>query len=133
MYSNSTDPPCIPLIDTIWYPLFVFWTTFLMLGAVIIKVLPRSCSRFRYELNFAKAHAGLIRAKMAWLPELQTPEETALVIGQVGSDKALIHQEEGRLLDSMIFSIPYSKYPNDTRKCCTKLIHMKTGMVIQQI
>lgn len=99
-------PPCIatalirlgiPLIDTIGHPIR-FLDDLLNAWRSNHQGIAKELSKFRYELNFAKAHAGLIRAKMAWLPELQTPEETALVIGQVGSDKALIHQEEGRLL-----------------------------------
>jgi hypothetical protein len=52
----------------------------------------------RFDDAVAWRQAGLIRAKAAWLPRLDVPQGAALLVGQVGSDKALIHHGEGRLL-----------------------------------
>lgn len=52
----------------------------------------------RFDETIAWRQAGLIRAKAAWMPPLNVPEGTALLVGQVGSDRALIDHREGRLL-----------------------------------
>lgn len=87
----------IPLLDTIGHPVR-FLDDLLNAWRSNHAPISNMLLRFGHDLELARAQAGLIRAKMAWRPTLTAPEDTALLIGQVGSDKALIHRTQGRLL-----------------------------------
>lgn len=52
----------------------------------------------RFDDARAWQQAGLLRAKMAWAPFPELAPSTALLIGQVGSDKAMIEKHSGRML-----------------------------------
>jgi len=99
-------PPClgaaltrlgIPVIDTIGHPLR-FLDDLLNAWRTNHRAAAQALEPFRFDLAHARRQAGLIRAKMAWQPPLNAPPNTALLIGQVGNDKALIDHREGRLL-----------------------------------
>lgn len=87
----------IPLVDTIAHPLR-FLDDILNAWRSNHRAIAERLADHRYDLTNARAQAGLIRAKMAWRPRLSAPDNMALLIGQVGSDKALIHRTEGRLI-----------------------------------
>lgn len=87
----------IPLLDTIGHPIR-FLDDLLNAWRSNHAGMAGALTDFRYDVEFARAQAGLISAKMAWRPSLDVPADSALLIGQVGSDKALIHRSQGRLL-----------------------------------
>ena len=87
----------IPVIDTVGHPLR-FLEDLLNAWRTNHAQVARALEAFRFNLDDAHRQAALIRAKMAWQPTLDAPPDTALLIGQVGNDKALIHHREGRLL-----------------------------------
>ena len=99
-------PPClvasltragIPVIDTVGTPLR-FLDDVLNAWRTNRPDVHARLSAHRFDDSNAWRQAGLIRAKSAWLAPLDVPAGAALVVGQVGSDKALIHRHEGRLL-----------------------------------
>jgi hypothetical protein len=55
--------------------------------------------RRRFDIERCRATANLIRAKCAWMPGPELPDGTALVTGQVATDKAVIDRTTGRFLD----------------------------------
>lgn len=99
-------PPCviaslgragIPVIDTIGTPLR-FLDDILNAWRSTDEEVHRRLRAFEFDDALAWQQAGLVRAKMAWSPSEPLPPDTALVLGQVGTDKALIHRGEHRLL-----------------------------------
>lgn len=55
-----------------------------------------------YEINLDDhciPRANLLRAKVTWMQKLSLPPGTALITGQVATDKALICQQSGRFLN----------------------------------
>lgn len=87
----------IPVIDTVGTPLR-FLDDVLNAWRTNRTEVHARLQAHRFDDALAWRQAGLIRAKAAWMPPLGVPDGAALVVGQVGSDKALIHRREGRLL-----------------------------------
>ena len=79
----------IPLLDTIGHPIR-FLDDLLNAWRSNHAGMANALTDFEYDVELARAQAGLISAKMAWRPPLDAPQDSALLIGQVGSDKALI-------------------------------------------
>lgn len=93
----------VPVIDTVGYPIR-FLDDLLNAWRTNDAEVDRALQPFRYDLALAHLQAGLIAAKMAWLPPLDVPPDSCLLIGQVGGDKALIHKQRGRLLSFADFA-----------------------------
>lgn len=87
----------IPVIDMIGHPLRFLEDLLNAWRSNHIEV-SNAFVPFRFDPNDVHRQAGLIRAKMAWQPAMNGPSDTALLMGQVGNDRALIHHGEGRLL-----------------------------------
>jgi hypothetical protein len=88
----------IPVIDTVGTPLR-FLDDVLNAWRSNHAGVQQRIEAQRFDTDEAHRQAGLLCAKMAWLPAPQDLRpDTALLVGQVGSDKALIHKTEGRLL-----------------------------------
>lgn len=87
----------IPLLDTIGHPIR-FLDDLLNAWRCNHAGMANALTDFEYDVELARAQAGLISAKMAWRPPLDAPQDSALLIGQVGSDKALIDRSRGRIL-----------------------------------
>lgn len=87
----------IPLLDTISHPVR-FLDDMLFAWRSNVPAVSARIRDFEYDLTQSVVQAGLISAKMAWTAELPLLPNTALLIGQVHSDKAMIHKREGRLL-----------------------------------
>ena len=99
-------PPCvvnvlrqhsIPVVDMVVAPLR-FLDDLLLGVRSTVRAVQERVERYRFDDAIAWQQAGLLRAKMAWAPFEPLPENTALVVGQVGFDSALIHREQGRHL-----------------------------------
>jgi hypothetical protein len=58
----------------------------------------------RFDVGRCAPYARLIRAKAAWMPALDLPEGTALITGQVATDKAVICRERGRFMSLADFA-----------------------------
>jgi hypothetical protein len=93
----------IPFVDVVAHPvrfmddlLFAFRTN---LPSVHARLLAR-----RFDLERCRPHAALLRAKAAWMPALDLPEGTALVTGQVATDKAVICRARRRFLSLADFT-----------------------------
>lgn len=88
----------IPFIDIVSHPvrfmedlLFAFRTNDARVQAKLLK----------YQINlqdYCLPRANLLRAKAAWMPTLPIPPNSALITGQVATDKALICRKSGRFL-----------------------------------
>jgi len=88
----------IPFVDIISHPvrfmedlLFGFRTNDANIHAKML----------RYQVNlddYCQPRANLLQAKVAWMPALNLPHGTALITGQVATDKALICRKRGRFL-----------------------------------
>ena len=87
----------IPVLDTVGYPLR-FLEDHLNAWRTNHQSIAEKLDRFRFDLKYAHYQAGLIRAKCVWMRSLDIGPETAVLIGQVSSDKALIHKAHGCLL-----------------------------------
>ncbi|MCL4747062.1 MAG: hypothetical protein KJZ83_16835 [Burkholderiaceae bacterium] len=99
-------PPCvvsalhrngIAVIDMVVTPLRFLDDILIALRSTVPAVQDR-IEKYRFDDSLAHQQAGLLRAKMAWSPFEPIPRDTALIVGQVGADSALIHREKGRLL-----------------------------------
>ncbi len=88
----------IPFVDIISHPIrfmqdlvFAFRSNHPDIHAALLP--------YRLSLDdYCKPYANLVQAKVAWMPSLQLPPNTALIAGQVATDKALICRETGRFL-----------------------------------
>lgn len=87
----------IPFVDMVAHPvrfmddlLFAFRTNHAGIHARLVS--------HRFDLEACVPFAQLLRAKAAWMPALALPPGTALITGQVATDKALIGRAEGRFL-----------------------------------
>lgn len=88
----------IPFIDIISHPirfmqdlLFAFRTNHPEMHAAL--------ENYRISLeDHCIPYANLLQAKVAWMPSLKLPPDTALIAGQVATDKALICRKTGRFL-----------------------------------
>ncbi len=58
----------------------------------------------RFDTSRCEGAAGLLQAKAAWMPPLEAPAGTALVTGQVATDKAVIDRAQGRFLSLADFT-----------------------------
>ncbi len=99
-------PPCvvnvlhrnaIPVIDLVVAP--IRFLDDLLLGVRSNeRAVQDRIEGYRFDDALAWQQAGLLRAKMAWTPFEPLARNTALVVGQVGLDSALIDREHGRHL-----------------------------------
>lgn len=88
----------IPFVDLIAHPIrfmqdlvFAFRTNHPDIHAALLN--------YRLSLDdYCTPYANLVQAKVAWMPRLDLPANTALIAGQVATDKALICRETGRFL-----------------------------------
>lgn len=88
----------IPFIDIIGHPirfmqdlLFAFRTNQPQIHEALLA--------HRISLDdYCIPYANLLQAKVAWMPSLSLPPGTALIAGQVATDKALICRQTGRFL-----------------------------------
>ncbi len=95
----------IPVIDTVGYPLR-FLEDHLNAWRTNHPSIAEKMETYRFDLRYAYYQAGLIRAKSVWMESLDTPPGTAVLIGQVSNDKALIHKTQGRFLSLADFGDP---------------------------
>jgi hypothetical protein len=93
----------IPFVDVVAHPvrfmddlLFAFRTNHRGVHARLLA--------HRFDLDRCVPYANLLRAKAAWMPPLDLPHGTALLTGQVATDKALICRERGRFLSLADFT-----------------------------
>jgi hypothetical protein len=137
-------PPCvaavltrlgIPLIDTISHPVR-FLDDMLFAWRSNVAAVNERIGAFEFDLEHSNVQAGLISAKMAWTPPLALPPGTGLLIGQVHSDKAMIHKREGRLLGfgdfvEQLFEIAAAHetvlYKPHPYECADPLVHQVVG------
>jgi hypothetical protein len=87
----------IPVLDTIGYPLR-FLEDHLNAWRSNDHSIAKRIEKFRFNNSYAYYQAGLIRAKSVWMESLVIPPGTAILMGQVSSDKALIHKTQGSFL-----------------------------------
>lgn len=88
----------IPYIDIVSHPvrflddlLFAFRTNDMRIHKHLLK------HQMTVD-DYCKPKANLIRAKAAWMPAFNFPEGTALITGQVATDKALICRDKKRFV-----------------------------------
>lgn len=94
----------IPFVDIIAHPIrfmqdlvFAFRTNHPDIHAALLG--------YRLSLDdYCTPYANLVQAKVAWMPRLALPPNTALIAGQVATDKALICRKTGRFLTLADFS-----------------------------
>lgn len=93
----------IPFVDVVAHPvrfmddiLFAFRTNH---AGVHAKLLAH-----RFDTARCEGAAGLLQAKAAWMPPLDAPAGTALITGQVATDKAVISRTHGRFLSLADFT-----------------------------
>lgn len=88
----------IPFVDIVSHPVR-FMEDLLFAFRTNDKNIHQKLSAYRFNLDdHCFPQANLLRAKVAWMPALKIPENTALITGQVATDKALISRQTGRFL-----------------------------------
>jgi len=92
----------IPVIDTVGYPLR-FLEDHLNAWRTNHKLIATKIENYKFNLQYAYYQAKLIRAKAVWMDKLETPPGTAILMGQVINDKALIDKKSGRILSMIDF------------------------------
>lgn len=89
----------IPFIDIIGHPVRFMEDLLFGFRTNDAKIHERL---LRYQINlddYCVPRANLLQAKVAWLPSMNLPQGTALIAGQVSTDKALICRKRGRFLN----------------------------------
>src|SRR5690606_31727595 len=89
----------IPFIDIIGHPVRFMEDLLFGFRTNDTKIHERL---LRYQINlddYCVPRANLLQAKVAWMPSMNLPPETALIAGQVATDKALICRKRGSILN----------------------------------
>lgn len=88
----------IPFIDIVSHPVR-FMEDLLFAFRTNDKNIHQRLLQHKYNVeDNCIPQANLLRAKVTWMPSLILPENTALITGQVATDKALISRQNGQFL-----------------------------------
>jgi hypothetical protein len=87
----------IPFIDTVGHPVR-FMDDILFGMRTNHGTAHQALLDVRFDVDRCVPYANLHRAKAAWMPSLDLPDGTALITGQVSTDKAVICRKTGRHL-----------------------------------
>ncbi|NNF05310.1 MAG: hypothetical protein HKN21_00985 [Candidatus Eisenbacteria bacterium] len=87
----------VPFVDVVAHPIRFSDDLILALRTNIMSI-HNALLKNQYEVDLCQPYANMHRAKAAWMPKVPVPNGTALITGQVATDKALISTRTGRFL-----------------------------------
>lgn len=93
----------VPFVDVVSHPVR-FMDDLLFALRTNVPGMHRALVERRFDVARCIPFANLHRAKTAWMPALALPRGTALLTGQVATDKAVIDRREGRFLSFADFT-----------------------------